>query len=153
MEADAGLEEDCICFVKVERNTLTKNTQLGFFRCFTHCPLRWPGLQIKSWHPELLCHQIPASPMRSSLQNQLAFILTTLLSSLADQYSLEIMYHLPFWMPYSQASILARNLSFMYSTSLLNPLIRCISMAWQVGPPIDRHYLFRLSNPNSMNSC
>ena len=146
MEADDGLEEGCICFVRVEGNqTLTKNTQLGSFRCFTQCPLRWPGLQIKSWHPELLYHQIPASPILSSHRTQLAFILTTLLSSLADQFYLEIMYHLPFWMPCSQASILARNLSSTYSTSLLSPLIRCISMAWQVGLPIDRHYLFRLS--------
>lgn len=132
--------------LNLERNqVLTKNTQLGFFRCFTHCPLRWPGLQIKSWHPELLYHQMLASPMLSSHQTQLAFILTTLLSSLADQFYLEIMYHLPFWMPCSLASILALNLSSTYSTSLLNPLIRCISLAWQVGLPFDRHYLFRLS--------
>jgi hypothetical protein len=134
------------CRSTVERNqTLTKNTQLGIFRCFTHCPLRWPGPQIKSWHPELLYRQILASPMLSSHQTHLAFILTTLLSSLADQFYLEIMYHLPFWMLCSQASILARSRSSTYSTSLLNPLIRCISMAWQVGLPIDSHYLFRPS--------
>ena len=149
MAADAGLEEGCICFVKVDLNfernqTLTKNTQLGFFRCFTHCPQRWPGLQIMSWHPELLYHQILAFLMLSSNQTHLAFILTKLLSSLADQLYLEIMYHLPFWMLCSQAFILARSLSSMYSISLLNPLIRCISMAWQVSPLIDRHNLFRL---------
>ena len=129
--------------LELERNqALTKNTQLGFFRCFTHCPLRWPGLRTMSWLPELLYHQMPASPMLSSHRTQPAFVLTTLLSSPADQFYLEIMYHLPFWMPCSQASILAWNLSSTYSTSLLNPLIRCISMAWQVGLLIDRQLPF-----------